>query len=234
MTEAEWLASRHPEKMLEELQYLEKNRKSRLYAVACCQRLLRLDGLPRELIRRAVETAERFADGRVNRRELLEARLTPREVDLFESHPSCLAVDQAVSDLCRVGYVSLRDVSLSAARAMAHTDPELVFVSQHYGYLGKPVSRAECAAQCDFLRDLFGPSPFRRVTVDPSWLAWSGGMIARLAEAIYEDRAYDRLPILADALEEAGCTDADILGHCRGGGNHVQGCWPVDLVLGKE
>jgi hypothetical protein len=233
MTEAEWLACRHPEKMLEELQNLEKNRKSRLFAAACCQRLLRLDGLPGDLIRRKVDTAERYADGQANRRELHEARLTPREVDLFESHPSCYAVHQAVDALCHVGYADRSEVSFFAALAMAHTDPELV-PGANIGHRSRPVSRAECAAQCDFLRDLFGPSPFRRVTVDPSWLAWSGGMIARLAEAIYEDRAFDRLPILADALEEAGCTDADILGHCRGGGNHVRGCWPVDLILGKE
>jgi hypothetical protein len=55
-----------------------------------------------------------------------------------------------------------------------------------------------------------------------------------LAQAIYDDRAFDRLPILADALEEAGCTDADILNHCRRPGEHVRGCWAIDLVLGKR
>jgi hypothetical protein len=55
-----------------------------------------------------------------------------------------------------------------------------------------------------------------------------------LAQAIYDDRAFDRLPILADALEEAGCDTADILAHCRGPGPHVRGCWVVDLILGKQ
>jgi hypothetical protein len=58
--------------------------------------------------------------------------------------------------------------------------------------------------------------------------------VTALAKAIYGERAFDRLPILADALEEAGCTNAELLGHCRQPGVHVRGCWVVDLVLGKE
>jgi hypothetical protein len=58
--------------------------------------------------------------------------------------------------------------------------------------------------------------------------------VPKLAASIYEQRAFDRLPVLADALEEAGCTDADILGHLRGPGPHVRGCWAVDLILGKR
>jgi len=64
--------------------------------------------------------------------------------------------------------------------------------------------------------------------------AWLTPTVQSLAQAIYADRAFDRLPILADALEDAGCTDASILEHCRSGGVHVRGCWVVDLVLGKE
>jgi hypothetical protein len=60
-----------------------------------------------------------------------------------------------------------------------------------------------------------------------------GGTVPKLAAAIYEERAFDRLPVLADALEDARCADAAILGHCRSGGEHVRGCWVVDLVLGK-
>ena len=62
----------------------------------------------------------------------------------------------------------------------------------------------------------------------------SGGTISNLAQSIYTDRAFERMPILADALEEAGCNDAAILGHCRGPGPHVRGCWVVDFLLGKQ
>src|SRR5437762_722095 len=60
------------------------------------------------------------------------------------------------------------------------------------------------------------------------------GIIPRLAQAVYEERAFERLPVLADALEEAGCTDAAILDHCRSPGPHARGCWVVDLLLGRE
>ena len=82
------------------------------------------------------------------------------------------------------------------------------------------------------LRDVIG-NPFRSVSVLPSWLAWNDGAIRKMAQAIYDGRAFDRLPLLADALEEAGCADADILSHCREPGEHVRGCWVVDLLLGK-
>ncbi len=80
------------------------------------------------------------------------------------------------------------------------------------------------------VRDIFG-NPFRPVAVDPSWLT---STVTSLATSIYAERAFDRMPILADALEEAGCDHADILTHCRGDGPHVRGCWVVDLLLGKE
>jgi hypothetical protein len=80
------------------------------------------------------------------------------------------------------------------------------------------------------LRDIFG-NPFRPVTLNPSWRTPT---VKQLAEAIYKERAFERMPILADALEDAGCDNADILSHCRGGGEHVRGCWVVDLVLGRE
>jgi len=87
--------------------------------------------------------------------------------------------------------------------------------------------------QSGLLRDLFG-NPLRPVTINPAWLRWNEGTLRRLAESIYNERAFDRLPILADALEDTGCTDAEILGHCRGPGPHVRGCWVIDLLLGKE
>src|SRR5262249_11701093 len=85
------------------------------------------------------------------------------------------------------------------------------------------------AAGVALLRDVFG-NFFRPREVDPLWLT---STVVSLANSIYTERAFDFLPILADALEEAGCTDEHILGHCRSPGPHARGCWPVDLLLGK-
>jgi hypothetical protein len=93
-------------------------------------------------------------------------------------------------------------------------------------------ARRERLSQAALLCDVFG-NPFRPVDSDCDWLTWNDGTIPKLAGAIYDDRRFDELPILADALEEAGCDSADILGHLRGPGPHVRGCWAVDLLLGK-
>jgi hypothetical protein len=84
--------------------------------------------------------------------------------------------------------------------------------------------------QAELLREVVG-NPFRPAVIDPTWRTPTA---LGLADAIYSERAFDRLPVLADALEEAGCDNPDILAHCRGPGTHVRGCWAMDFVLGKE
>jgi hypothetical protein len=84
-------------------------------------------------------------------------------------------------------------------------------------------------SQVLLLHDLFG-NPFRPITLDPSWLTCT---VVSLAQVVYDERKFDQLPILADALEEAGCNNAEILNHCRGPGPHSRGCWAVDAILGK-
>ena len=91
-----------------------------------------------------------------------------------------------------------------------------------------PVAIRNTGPEMAVLRCVF--HPFRPLTFDPAWRSESS---VALASAIYAERAFDRLPILADALEEAGCDHADVLAHCRGPGPHVRGCWVVDLLLGK-
>jgi hypothetical protein len=80
------------------------------------------------------------------------------------------------------------------------------------------------------IRDIFG-NPFRPVALDPRWLT---STVLDLARTIYEERVFERLSILADALMDAGCDTGEIINHCRGPGPHVRGCWVVDLLLGKE
>jgi hypothetical protein len=95
-------------------------------------------------------------------------------------------------------------------------------------------------AHCALLRDIFG-NPFRQLAIDSAWFQWNDGIVPRLAAAIYEDRRLPegtldtgRFAVLADALEEAGCANEEILGHLRGPGPHVRGCWVIDLLLGKR
>jgi hypothetical protein len=120
----------------------------------------------------------------------------------------------------------VRDAMCEAARLAA-------FAAGLARPLGGQAERAERRRQCDLLRDVAG-NPFREVAIDPVWLRGQDGLIRKLAHAMYEEGRLADLPVLADALEEAGCSDAEILGHCRSGEEHVRGCWVVDRCRGKE
>jgi hypothetical protein len=99
--------------------------------------------------------------------------------------------------------------------------------------LGQEHLTNESDAQIKLLWDVVG-NPFRPVAIAPNSLTWHSGAVPTLAQVIYEEHHFDDLPVLADALEEAGCTDSEILNHCRGPGPHVRGCWVIDLILGKS
>src|SRR5262249_8755936 len=90
-----------------------------------------------------------------------------------------------------------------------------------------------CLPYIELLRCVFG-NPFRPAQLDRAWLSANDGAVYKLARSIYDESAFERLPILADALEDAGCDNADILSHCRSEGPHARGCWVVDLIRGKE
>ena len=105
--------------------------------------------------------------------------------------------------------------------------------AEAWGGSGEPMGWTEpdpSAEMANRLRCIVG-NPFCPETLDPAWLT---STVVALARGIYDDRAFDRLPILADALQDAGCDNDDILNHCRDAGPHVRGCWVVDLVLGKS
>src|SRR5262249_12458546 len=91
---------------------------------------------------------------------------------------------------------------------------------------------AEHRAQFNLLREILG-NPFHPVKLPRSCLSWNNSCVLQLATAIYDEAAFERLPILADALEEAGCTSDYLLQHCRRPGGHVKGCWALDLALGR-
>jgi hypothetical protein len=209
MTEAEWLACEDPQPMLGHLKGKASDRKLRLFACACCRRIWHL--LKDKRSRWAVEMEERFADGSVERAILMAAGKAAWAV---WTTPAGAATRD-------VGAVEAAQAAQDAARHAAWAITSLPRVH-------------EMKAQAALLRDIVGFLPFRPTPLDPIWLSWNDGTVAKLAQAIYEERAFDHLPILADALEDAGCTDQDILGHCRGPGPHLLGCWVVDLLLGKE
>lgn len=208
MTEDEWNTSTDPQPMLEFLRGKASDRKLRLFAVACCRRIWRLLD---PVSRNAVELAEAFADGLATLEDTQRAAWEADRQE-FEDDPGVAAAFNTAR--CE------GDDSGSAA----------YFAAQAAGVKGR-VSDEEQARQAELLRDIFGSVPFRPIAMDP---AWNTSAVVRLAKAIYEGRAFDRLPILADVLEDAGCTDPDILVHCRGPGPHARGCWVVDLLLMKE
>jgi hypothetical protein len=211
VTEAEWGDCIDPQRMLTFLHGKLSDRKMRLFAVACCRRVW--GSLTDERGRRAVEVSEAYADGGASREELMAA--------VAAAGQAPYAARQAAHPVVRAFAAEVAEAAAALGGTGSSEDPRIDHA-------------VELAFQSALLHDLVG-SPFRPLpAVNPAWLAWEGGTVPRLAADAYEERAFDRLPILADALEDAGCTDPDLLGHLRGPGPHVRGCWVLDLLLGKS
>jgi hypothetical protein len=208
MTEADWLACTDPDWMLVFLRGRASERKLRLFACACVRRVWHLIADARS--RAAVEFSERFAEGLVGWEEQLLAFVAAQDARGAFAWPARLTL-----------WADAHGVAVGAAATL--------------GREGKAVPPETL---CALLRDFF--CPFRPVAVDGAWRSWNGGAVARLAQAAYEERHLPaglldsaRLAVMADALEEAGCGDADLLGHLRSGGEHVRGCHVLDALLGK-
>ena len=227
MTEAEWRTGADPAAMLAFIRGRATDRKLRLLAVAFCRALCPAHGP--DPGRAAVETAERYADGAA----------TPRGLAAARRGASAVGTRAAVPAACcrRSAWLAATEAGSSLSAAMNAVVYPVPPVS------GDPVEQArwESAVYVTALqeygpklplavREVFG-NPFRPVAGRPAWLTPTA---TGLAHAIYTAHAFDRLPVLADALEEAGCNRPEVLAHCRGDGPHVRGCWVVDLVLGKR
>jgi hypothetical protein len=221
MTEAEWLACAALDRMLAAVRPEASDRKLRLFACACARRAWQR--LWQRPAREAVEAAERLADGL-----LAEADLAPVRQASAAHYDQATHADAAAAWLGR-WITAPEAIDAAAAAASAARAVLAPAGTQHR----RAEQVAEQQAQCRLLRDVFGPLPFRPVAIDPKWLTWNHGTVPAIARRIYEERAFHDMPILADALEDAGCTEADLLAHCRAGGPHVRGCWAVDLLLGK-
>jgi hypothetical protein len=199
------------------------DRKLRLFAVACCRCIWGI--LPDERSRHALAVAEAFADGATGEDRLHAAWLAATEV----SDTSQGSVWQRTAARAAEAAAAGRPED-AAAEASRRSGVAAALASPQHSV----VSRQRRERHASLLHCVVG-NPFRPApALDPSWAAWNGGTVAKLAAAIYDGRRFADLPILADALEDAGCADAAILAHCRGGGEHVRGCWVVDLLTGRE
>jgi hypothetical protein len=206
VTEAEWLACNNPGALLDQLGEKSSVRKCRLLGCACCRRIW--DYFSDDEIRRFVQLVEAVADGSANE----------------------LRLPLALEDMRRRGGRISKDAwAVWAAQHTAYIMPDALHTVFTFVARSTEDQSSEKLAQCHLLRDIFG-NPFRTVTFDPDWRASTA---VALAQQMYDSRDFAAMPILADALQDAGCENADILDHCRGPGPHVRGCWVVDLVLGK-
>jgi hypothetical protein len=218
MTEAEWLAGENPIPMLQWLaprchtKDRYRYRTALLFGLACFERVTDArENSANWLLRRAEELADGIPDA--------EPHITQAHVQGVERtalrHLPLLLEPQ--------GRLAVYAVANEAARLAAQ---------RVYPWWHEEVNaafRAEQSVQATILRDIVG-NPFRPTAFDP---AWRTSDVTLLARGTYEERAFDRMPILADALQDAGCDSDEVLRHCRGAGPHVRGCWVVDLVLGK-
>jgi len=214
MTETEWLNGTELTPMLQYLGNGGSSRKLRLFACSCFRSIwhqLKEDGA-----RRMVELAEDL-------------------VDCADAASTTSVFFRAWNGVAGMLRASLSDGLYAYVRDLISPNVTMglvTYLTQSTWLVsdrpGEEASRLHLA----LLRDIRG-NPFRPATVDKRWLTWNEETVTRIATAVYAERAFDRLPILADALEDAGCDDADLLDHLRGPGPHVRGCWALDLILGK-
>jgi hypothetical protein len=260
MTEAQWLAATDPSPLLAFLQGNVSDRKQRLFACGCCRRIWHLlsDERSREAVEgverhaEGLATEEEWAAACASANAAAAAATEAlSEADALDGEdrltaPAYAAAEAACSaagSLCFVLEAPPRaaNAAFSAACAVGCNAEAAAYATGADGRAARRADEAalaaECVAQANLLRDLVG-DPFRKLPpVALSLLTWNGGMVRRLAEAAHDNRVLPsghldpaRLAVMADALEEAGCTEAELLGHLRGPGPHVRGCWAVDRV----
>jgi hypothetical protein len=242
VTEEEWRSGTEPALLLRFLQRTGAagDRKLRLFAVACCRRIWPLLRYGRS--RRAVEASEEYADGLIGEEEYIGAaaraadaghevvrRFGASEAEVFACWAAAEASSPRIAD--SIEYVCDQAIAASAAHALEPAS-SLAAVGSPDGHDARLLAAriAEGRAQCLLLHDLFG-DPFRTTAVDPSWRTPAA---LHLATVIYQGREFGLMPVLGDALEEAGCTESDLLAHLRSQDDHIRGCWALDLILEKS
>jgi hypothetical protein len=205
--------------MLAFLRGKASDRKFRLFAAACCWNLPLWNS-----VCWYVQAGEHYADGLISASDLKEAASSLAAERVYDS--ACHDALRAV--LATDSYNAAQGAASHAACCLCEEE------EWQSGFGTEAEVRHEAQrAQVAILKDIFG-DPFRAPVIDAAWLTWNGETVPNLAESIYQERAFDRLLIMADALQDAGCQDAMILDHLRRPGPHFRGCWAVDLLMGRE
>jgi hypothetical protein len=210
MTEEEWLNSTDPNQVFKHIARQPSPRTRQLFACACCRHVY-WTRLPAE-IQAVIEFSERYADGLATESELDRALR--------------LASDYEESQHRERGSRLFSEMP-PGARAATWAKHAI------FGQAIFEPNDTSRLTRSHFYREIYG-NGFHAVTLDPSWLDLNHGAVRQLAQSIYQERTFADLPFLADALEEAGCSDAVILDHLRSPWPHVRGCWALDLILGKS
>jgi hypothetical protein len=220
MTETEWLECEQPGRLLEFVHERTSPRKWRLLACALCRRVGSL--LQDKRSRRAVETAEGFADGLVLASPQALAEACQGAVDAWSWWPR---MDKHTWQ------------ALGAATSVAKPAieiSEMVHVLENS--LGADCRLAPAEARrdrCEVIRDIFG-NPFHSPNLDRSWYEAEGASLPPLVRSIYSERRFEAVPEVADLLEKTGCRNGDIIAHCKQPSEHVRGCWVLDLLLDQS
>jgi hypothetical protein len=214
VTEQEWLECKDPMPMLEFVRGKVSDRKLRLLLVACCNRVEHL--VPDELGQQEFKVPEVFT---IEQAQEMDAWLFRKGL---QAEASMFAPDYQVTppDVQRL-FIATANVCWATARIATRASG---------GEMFGPAFKVEQAAQAILLRDIF-ENPFRPFNIAPAWLS---NEVVMLAGHVYQDRAFDRLPSLADVLMDVGCNSEEVIAHCRGNAPHVRGCWLIDLLLGKS
>jgi hypothetical protein len=231
MTECEWWAATEPRNLIDWLFFDAgaSDRKLRLFSVAACEPLRGIVWSPR--IVAALDSAEAFADGRIDAPALSTAHATAWS-HYRTRHDSGAAVIPAqvrgAEAVCL--YPTAQDPHRDRDRYRWDDDaPYTLLIALFIDHPDR--TNPSFPRLVRLLHDIFGPLPFRDVAVNPLWLTSD---VLALTRGIYDEKAFDRMPILADALQDAGCDNAEMLTHCRAEGwEHVRGCWVIDLLLGR-
>jgi hypothetical protein len=225
MDQDAWVACDLPDPMFSYLDGRITDRKGRLFGCACCRRGWHLTT---DLVRHAIELAERYADGLVAESEVdaaVNAAFAARGLNFGMAHAA------GPDGTCDVCVSAVWAVAEAVANAAAHP------VRDKTADIWAEAHARERRIQADLFRDIFG-NPFRPPVFEPAWVT---DPVARLAQAAYDDREMPAgtlrpspLAAVAAALEDAGCDNEKILGHLRSPGPHVRGCHIVDHLLHRE